>query len=238
MIRIIVDQVLKQELDREGRVDPLLQEEFHEGDAIAQCPRCKSWMLWQSWEDLGGTCACDYKPDSRARMTIRPAQTEPTLHNAAMPPTAEVPRPQNNVAAFLAIGLIAIIILGVFAAIATTRTAPSATFAFEVCNRSNLRASIAVLHYSDALSDWLAEGWWSANSGSCTNIGNFKKGQFYYYANEYNGNAEWPGDFGSCVRFPGPFKDRVGSRRCSSNEHKLFSRASVSRDKFTVNLGN
>lgn len=75
MIKITVDAALKRSLDSEGRRDPLLQEIFHEGDTIAQCPACKSWMLEQSWEALGGSCACSYKPGSTDRVQIR--RTEP-----------------------------------------------------------------------------------------------------------------------------------------------------------------
>lgn len=67
MRRIVVDSALKRELDKEGRKDPLVQEPFQEGDEIAQCACCNSWQLWQSWEALGGKCACGYQPGVKIR---------------------------------------------------------------------------------------------------------------------------------------------------------------------------
>jgi hypothetical protein len=71
--RIIVDRPLKIILDREGRADPILSEPFKEGDDVAQCPSCGSYMLWQSWLDLGSQCACKYKADMGARFRVRQA---------------------------------------------------------------------------------------------------------------------------------------------------------------------
>ena len=86
MIKITVDAALKRSLDSEGRRDPLLQEIFHEGDSIAQCPACKSWMLEQSWEALGGSCACSYKHGSNDRVKMR--RTTPAAAGEAATPTA------------------------------------------------------------------------------------------------------------------------------------------------------
>ncbi len=88
MIRITVDAALKRSLDSEGRRDPLLQEIFHEGDSIAQCPACKSWMLTQSWEALGGSCACSYKPGSTERVQIRRTEAAPAAQAAPAAPEA------------------------------------------------------------------------------------------------------------------------------------------------------
>lgn len=90
MIRITVDAALKRSLDSEGRRDPLLQEIFHEGDSIAQCPACKSWMLAQSWDALGGSCACSYKPGSTERVQIRRTEATPATPGAT-PATPDAP---------------------------------------------------------------------------------------------------------------------------------------------------
>ena len=92
-----MDAALKRSLDSEGRRDPLLQEIFHEGDSIAQCPACKSWMLAQSWEALGGSCACSYKPGTTERVQIRRTEAAPaTPGTTAAPATPETPTAPAN----------------------------------------------------------------------------------------------------------------------------------------------
>jgi len=76
LTRLIVDHALKTQLDSEGRLDPLLHESFEVGNEIAQCPSCHSWMLWQSWQDLNGACACSYRLDGAARIDLRARPTQ------------------------------------------------------------------------------------------------------------------------------------------------------------------
>ena len=100
------------------------------------------------------------------------------------------------------------------------------TFNFEVCNRSNVSASVAISNLEAVgASRFEVQGWWTVAAGNCESLGNFPQGWFYIYAEQTNtGQEVWEGDFPLCVQFPGPF-DRINSAgvTCSADELKLFT---------------
>jgi uncharacterized membrane protein len=104
--------------------------------------------------------------------------------------------------------------------------AQAQTFNFEVCNKSNVSASVAVSNLeSVGSSRFEVQGWWTVPAGNCESLGNFPQGWFYIYAEQTNSGQEvWEGDFPLCVQFPGPF-DRINSAgvTCSSDELKQFT---------------
>jgi uncharacterized membrane protein len=104
--------------------------------------------------------------------------------------------------------------------------AQAQTFNFEVCNKSNVSASVAVSNLeSVGSSRFEVQGWWTVTAGNCESLGNFPQGWFYIYAEQTNtGQEVWEGDFPLCVEFPGPF-DRINSASftCKSDELKLFT---------------
>jgi uncharacterized membrane protein len=104
--------------------------------------------------------------------------------------------------------------------------AQAQTFNFEVCNKSNVSASVAVSNLEAVGgSRFEVQGWWTVAAGNCESLGNFPQGWFYIYAEQTNtGQEVWEGDFPLCVQFPGPF-DRINSAgvTCSSDELKMFT---------------
>jgi uncharacterized membrane protein len=104
--------------------------------------------------------------------------------------------------------------------------AQAQTFNFEVCNKSNVSASVAVSNLeSVGASRFEVQGWWTVRAGDCESLGNFPQGWFYIYAEQTNtGQEVWEGDFPLCVEFPGPF-DRINTAgtTCSADNLKQFT---------------
>jgi uncharacterized membrane protein len=99
----------------------------------------------------------------------------------------------------------------------------SPLFQFEVCNTGCTPASVAVSYYSSENSAWVTRGWWTVPGNKCVSFGSFAKGQFYYYAKGFYSDAvEWRGDFGLCVKFPGPFLTTNRGQQCSPREFRRF----------------
>ena len=105
--------------------------------------------------------------------------------------------------------------------------AQAQTFNFQVCNRHNVPASVAISHLV-AVGDsrFEVEGWWTVGAGNCVLTGNFPQGWFYFYAEQTNtGQVVWSGnDLMLCVQFPGPF-ERINTPgySCDSDELKGFT---------------
>jgi uncharacterized membrane protein len=100
--------------------------------------------------------------------------------------------------------------------------AQAQTFSFQVCNQSNVSASVAVANLV-AVGDsrYEVQGWWTVVAGSCASIGDFPLGWFYYYAEQTNTQQEvWQGnDAMLCVQYPGPFERiNLSGYNCQSNE--------------------
>jgi uncharacterized membrane protein len=115
-----------------------------------------------------------------------------------------------------------------FAGLCTgTAGAQAQMFNFQVCNQSSYSASVA----TNALtapggSQYLVAGWWTVPAGTCTAIGTFPQGWFYYYA-EVTGDSSmaWTGTTAPlCVQYPGPF-ERVTppATTCAGDDLKQFS---------------
>lgn len=100
--------------------------------------------------------------------------------------------------------------------------AQAQTFTFEVCNHSNVQASVATASYVSTTDDrFMVQGWWSVGPGSCETIGTFVQGWFYTYAEQTNTqDIVWEGnDAHLCVQHPGPF-ERINTEgyTCKSSE--------------------
>jgi uncharacterized membrane protein len=100
--------------------------------------------------------------------------------------------------------------------------AQAQTFHFQVCNHSNVQASVATAsHVSPTDGNFVVQGWWSVGPGACEWIGYFPQGWFYYYAEQTNTqDLVWKGtDAQICVQYPGPF-ERTNSANytCANNE--------------------
>ena len=136
-------------------------------------------------------------------------------------------------------------ILAVSVSIALCGGSPDASadyspFSFQVCNKTDTPASVAVYYTDLAIAVmWHAQGWWVVNLNQCTVIGSFPKGWFYYYAK--SSNRDWVGsnpDWAICVSnsqftradFPG------SNTTCSSDQKKVFTRNFVETPSLTWTL--
>jgi len=100
--------------------------------------------------------------------------------------------------------------------------AQAQTFRFQVCNHTDVQASVAAAHLvSPTDSRFEVEGWWSVGPGSCEWLGYFPQGWFYTYAEQTNTQGiVWEGtDAQICVQHPGPF-ERINTANytCKSDE--------------------
>ena len=115
--------------------------------------------------------------------------------------------------------------------------AQAQTFTFEVCNKSNVSASVAVSNLV-AVGDsrFEVQGWWTVGAGNCRSIGNFPRGWFYLYAEQTNSaRIVWSGkDLNLCIEYPGPF-DRINMSgySCSSKNLKGFTAELIGSDTGT-----
>jgi uncharacterized membrane protein len=101
-------------------------------------------------------------------------------------------------------------------------SAQAQTFQFQVCNHSTVPASVATVSYVSPTDDrFVVQGWWSVAPGTCSTIGTFPQGWFYFYAEETNTQAVvWAGtDAQLCVDYPGPFsRINTANYTCTSSE--------------------
>ena len=103
-----------------------------------------------------------------------------------------------------------------------TSRAQAQTFQFQVCNQSNMSASIAISNLvAPGDTRFEVQGWWIVTAGNCETIGTYPQGYFYYFA-EQTGNPQtvWSGSAAQlCVQNPGPF-DRINlaGYTCQPNE--------------------
>ena len=107
------------------------------------------------------------------------------------------------------------------------------SFQFEVCNNGCTPASVAVSYYSPGSAAWVIQGWWTVSGNQCKTLGSFTKGQFYYYAKGFYSDAvEWRGNFGLCVKLPGPFLTTNRGLQCRPGELKQFISQNVQSDNY------
>ena len=104
----------------------------------------------------------------------------------------------------------------------SAQSARAEYFTFVVCNHSSVPASVAVASYvSPTDQRFEVQGWGSVAPGTCSTMGTFPQGWFYFYAEETNTQAVvWSGTAVSlCVDYPGPFQ-RIDTPNytCQSNE--------------------
>ena len=121
-------------------------------------------------------------------------------------------------------------------------SAQAQVFNLQVCNHTNVSASVAVSGLSAVgSSQFVVEGWWTVPSGSCESIGNFPQGWFYLYAEQTNtAQIVWSGnDLNLCIQYPGPF-ERINTSgfTCPANELKGFTAVLIpsTTGTFTWNL--
>jgi uncharacterized protein DUF1036 len=109
----------------------------------------------------------------------------------------------------------------------------SQSFQFEVCNNGCTPASVAVSYYSPGSAAWVTQGWWTVSGNQCKTVGSFTKGPFYYYAKGFYSDAvEWRGNFGLCVKLPGPFLTTNRGLQCRPGELKQFISQNVQSDNY------
>jgi uncharacterized membrane protein len=121
--------------------------------------------------------------------------------------------------------------------------AQAQTFHFQVCNHSNVQASVATAsHISPTNGNFVVQGWWTVAAGSCAWIGYFPQGWFYFYAEQTNTQAVvWKGTAAQiCVQYPGPFtRDNSANYTCASDEElRGFTDADIASNigTYTWNL--
>ncbi len=135
------------------------------------------------------------------------------------------------------------LVAGLLAAVSLGNGAAHAeTFQFVICNYSEVNAAAATSsRESPGSNQWVTEGWFIVESGTCKTIGTFNSGYFYYYAEvDSNPLENWGSDDNkTCVRYPGPFRYvSAGGDTCSNRELKGFVEKNVAPDvgKFTAKL--
>jgi uncharacterized membrane protein len=104
--------------------------------------------------------------------------------------------------------------------------AKAQTFTLEVCNKTNVSASVAISNrIAPGDARFEVQGWWTVPSGNCENLGEYPQGWFYIYAEQTNsGQIVWEGDFPLCVQYPGPFDVvHATGTTCPSDQLKQFT---------------
>jgi uncharacterized membrane protein len=109
----------------------------------------------------------------------------------------------------------------------------SQLFQFQVCNNGCTPAAVAVSYYSPENSAWVVRGWWTVAGNQCLNLGSFTKGQFYYYAKGiYSDAVEWRGNYGLCVKLPGPFFTINRGLQCGPGQWKQFISQNIQANNY------
>ena len=114
------------------------------------------------------------------------------------------------------------------------------SFSFQVSNKTDAPASVAIYYYDLAIPVWHTQGWWVVIPGQCTVIGAFSRGAFFYYAKSQT--RDWGGSGVSnkiCVsnsQFYNTIGPGFNDPTCSSDEKKAFIRNDINDDAFTWTL--
>jgi len=114
----------------------------------------------------------------------------------------------------------------------------SETFLFTVCSQQDFPVIVAVKFNTDG-SRFMTHGWWKIEPGTCQDIGDFRKGEFYFFAQTYRTNPIKVFVKGSdlvklCVKLEN--FTYFAMPACDSNELRDFSRALVSSDRLRWGL--
>ncbi len=117
------------------------------------------------------------------------------------------------------------------------------TFRFRVCNKSRIKASVALSAlYAPGSQDYIVAGWWTVDVGKCVDIGSYPKGHFYHYAKAFSANNSsfWgTKDLLLCVEVPGPFKRiNLAGYKCDASLLKPFRHVEVVKDSYEWTLNN
>jgi uncharacterized membrane protein len=119
----------------------------------------------------------------------------------------------------------------------------SDTFRFRVCNKSRIKASVALSAlYAPGSKDYIVAGWWTVDVGKCVDIGSYPKGHFYHFAKAFaaNNTSFWgTKDLQLCVEVPGPFKRiNLAGYKCDAKLLKPFRHVEVVKDTYEWTLNN
>lgn len=114
-----------------------------------------------------------------------------------------------------------------------------ATFVFQVCNQNQPTSIwVAIVKHENG-NDWTAEGWWEVQRGQCRDIGTFRRGHFYFFAQTFNTNpirvfVQSADQRKFCVknsRFSQP-----STTNCAASEQRDFSHVYVNGPRQNWNL--
>ena len=120
-----------------------------------------------------------------------------------------------------------------------TDQSASGTFHLKVCNSRNFIVYAAVKYNSDG-SNYVTHGWWPIEPKHCFDIGDFRKGDFYVFAQTFDSNPVQVFVAGSdlvklCVVMKVNFT-YSGTRTCNATEYRDFSHLVVSNPTLTWTL--
>jgi uncharacterized membrane protein len=130
----------------------------------------------------------------------------------------------------------------VAAAQQSTNRAPvvsSETFHFKICNSRVFTVYVAVKYNSDG-SNYITHGWWPIEPKHCFDISDFRRGDFYVFAQTFDQNPVQVFVIGSdfakvCIVEKHNFTF-FGNRACNASEYRDFSHLVVQRSTLTWNL--
>jgi uncharacterized membrane protein len=110
-------------------------------------------------------------------------------------------------------------------------------FRFHVCNRSGAPAHIAVSYQISRNPDrFETRGWSRIEPGTCSNLGPYPRGLFWYYA--FNERGEWAGDTKLCVDKRAGFRRSYGKGYICRDDFVNFNFHEVQTDQYNWNLTN
>jgi uncharacterized membrane protein len=136
------------------------------------------------------------------------------------------------------VGLLSMMLIG-------TGQAWSQTVLVTVCNDSSVPAYVAVVgRPSPGDNRLFISGWYTVESGGCTNTRYVAAGSFYLFAESPPLNNEspplvlqWAGnDLTVCVDYPGPF-NRLLAGTCAADNRKGFIQYQWGGGQYTWRLG-
>jgi uncharacterized protein len=112
---------------------------------------------------------------------------------------------------------------------------PDGYFQFKLCNKLPSAARIAVAHRGSKDSGrFMIRGWYAVDPSVCTVLGEFPKGNFYFFAEAHQ--IAWGGDHAVCVKETNFARwDHTGSK-CAERDLRGFTSAAVEDDVFEINL--
>jgi uncharacterized membrane protein len=115
----------------------------------------------------------------------------------------------------------------------------SETFLFKVCNSRTFHAYVAVRFNSDG-KNFVTHGWWPIRPRTCQDIADFRKGNFYVFAQSFDTNpiqvfVHGPQLVKICVVDRKNFT-YIGTRNCNPSDLRDFSHLRVMKNTVSWNL--